>query len=93
MQMSPEALQQWIPLMNVIGAPLVVLYAIHRGWLATRREIDILQSSYNRLLDRYDNLENKMQEEQQRMRQELELTRSQLIEILVDINQSSMGGS
>lgn len=91
--MSPETLQQWIPLMNVIGAPLVVLYAIHRGWLATRREIDILQSSYNRLLDRYDNLENKMQEEQQRMRQELELTRSQLIEILVDINQGSMGGS
>lgn len=89
--MSPEALQQWIPLMNIIGAPLVVLYAIHRGWLATKREIDILQSSYSRLLDRYETLEKQMQEEQLRMRQELELTRSQLIEILVDMNKETVG--
>ena len=91
--MTPDQLQQWVPLINVIGAPLVVLYAIHRGWLATRREIDILQSSYSRLLDRYDNLERQMQEEQLRMRQELEITRSQLIEILVDLNQHSNSGS
>lgn len=91
--MTPDQLQQWMPLINVIGAPLVVLYAIHRGWLATRREIDILQSSYSRLLDRYDNLERQMQEEQHRMRQELEITRSQLIEILVDLNQDSNSGS
>lgn len=90
--MTPDQLQQWIPLINVIGAPLVVLYAIHRGWLATRREIDILQSSYSRLLDRYDNLERQMQEEQLRMRQELEITRSQLIEILVDLNQQANSG-
>lgn len=91
--MTPESLQQWIPLLNVLGAPLVVLYAIHRGWLATKREIDVLQSSYSRLLDRYEHLEKQMQEEQLRMRQELEITRNQLIEFLVDVNRHSSGSN
>lgn len=80
--MSPADFNNWWTVFNVIGAPLAVLFAVHRGWLVTRREIALLQHSYDELLDRYERLEDQMADEQQRIRTELEGTRSQLIELL-----------
>ena len=69
-------------LIQLLGAPLVVLYAIHRGWLATRREVELLQDSLEMLQQRYASLEAQLRDEQTRLRGELETTRSQLIELL-----------
>ena len=69
-------------LIQLLGAPLVVLYAIHRGWLATRREVELLQDSLAMLQQRYASLEAQLRDEQTRLRGELETTRSQLIELL-----------
>lgn len=80
--MEPAQLNEWWTVLNVVGAPLAVLLAIHRGWLVTRREIALLQRSYDDLADRYETLEDAMREEQGRMRVELEQTRTQLIELL-----------
>lgn len=73
----------WLTFFNLIGAPLAVLIAIHQGWLVTRREVTLLQTAYDDLTDRYERLEAAMHEEQVRMRGELELTRTQLIQLLV----------
>lgn len=86
--MTPELLQQWVPLLNLVGAPLVVLYAIHRGWLATKRELDLLQTAYDRLLGKYDQLEKEMREDQMRLRQELDSTRDQLVVLLIDLQRA-----
>lgn len=80
--MTPADFNNWWTVFNVIGAPLAVLFAVHRGWLVTRREISLLQSAYDDLSDRYDRLEDQMADEQQRVRVELEATRNQLIELL-----------
>jgi len=80
--MTPADFNNWWTVFNVIGAPLAVLFAIHRGWLVTRREITLLQSAYDDLADRYERMEDQMANEQARVRMELEATRSQLIELL-----------
>ena len=71
-----------LKVLQLLGAPLVVLYAIHRGWLATRREVELLQDSLEMLQQRYASLEAQLRDEQTRLRGELETTRSQLIELL-----------
>lgn len=80
--MTPADFNNWFTIFNVIGAPLAVLFAVHRGWLVTRREITLLQSAYDDLADRYERMEDQMAAEQSRVRVELEATRSQLIELL-----------
>jgi hypothetical protein len=80
--MAPADVRELFNLVQLLGAPLVVLYAIHRGWLATRREVELLQNSLELLQERYAVLEQQMREEQARMRTELESTRTQLIELL-----------
>ena len=80
--MTADQLREVLNLIQLLGAPLVVLYAIHRGWLATRREVELLQASLLMLQERYAALEAQMRAEQERMRSELEGTRSQLIELL-----------
>jgi hypothetical protein len=81
--MTAESARDLLNVIQLLGAPLVVLYAIHRGWLATRREVELLQSSLETLQARYATLEAQMRDEQSRMRAELEVTRSQLIELLM----------
>lgn len=67
---------------STIGAPLAVLYAIHRGWLATRREVTLLQDSLLDLREQYRHLSERVEAEQLEMRRELETTRTQLIDML-----------
>ena len=80
--MATTDLRELLNLIQLLGAPLVVLYAIHRGWLATRREVELLQDSLAMLQQRYASLEAQLRDEQTRLRGELETTRSQLIELL-----------
>ena len=80
--MSAADASELLKVLQLLGAPLVVLYAIHRGWLATRREVELLQASLEMLQERYSALEEHMRDEQNRMRAELESTRTHLIEFL-----------
>lgn len=74
--------QIWL-IYSTIGAPLAVLFSIHKGWLATRREVDMLQQSLLDLREQYRHLADRMEAEQAAMRLELETTRRQMVEVLM----------
>jgi hypothetical protein len=80
--MAPADLRELLNVLQLLGAPLVVLYAIHRGWLATRREVELLQDALATLQQRHASLESQMREEQQSLKRDLESTRTQLIDLL-----------
>ena len=89
--MSAADAGELLKVLQLLGAPLVVLYAIHRGWLATRREVELLQDSLEMLQQRYASLEAQLRDEQTRLRGELETTRSQLIELLAQEHRGQSG--
>lgn len=89
--MASADLRELLNLIQLLGAPLVVLYAIHRGWLATRREVELLQAALAGLQDRHAALEEQLREEQTRLRGELETTRTQLIELLAQEHRGQPG--
>lgn len=81
--MSPDQLDTIVTALNLVGLPMVAIWAAHRGYLVTGREMKTLSDQYTRLQSRYELLEERMREEQSLLRQELEATRSQLIELLI----------
>lgn len=90
--MATTDLKDLVNLIQLLGAPLVVLYAIHRGWLATRREVELMQQALAMLQERHAALEAQLHEEQTRLRAELETTRTQLIELLAQEHRGQPGG-
>ena len=81
--MNPTDFEKIISALNLVGLPLVLIWAAHRGYFVTGREMANLGSQYDRLQERYDALEERMLAEQSSLRSELEVTRSQLIELLM----------
>lgn len=81
--MSPANMDMLISALNLVGLPLVLIWAAHKGFIVTGREMQGIQSQHDRLLERYAALEERMLAEQQAMRAELEGTRNQLIELLM----------
>ena len=69
--------------LNLVGLPLVLIWAAHKGFIVTGREMQSIQSQHDRLLQRYEALEERMAAEQASLRAELESTRTQLIELLM----------
>ena len=81
--MNPTDFETIISALNLVGLPLVLIWAAHKGFFVTGREMANLGSQYDRLQERYDALEERMLAEQSSLRSELEVTRSQLIELLI----------
>lgn len=81
--MNPTDLDTIVSALNLVGLPLVLIWAAHKGYFVTGREMQNLGSQYERLQSRYEALEERMQAEQAALRAELEGTRSQLIELLM----------
>lgn len=81
--MNPTDLDTIISALNLVGLPLVLIWAAHKGYFVTGREMQSLGAQYDRLQERYDALEERMLAEQSALRSELEGTRSQLIELLM----------
>jgi hypothetical protein len=90
--MIPPDVKAIVDTFGIFAAPLAVLYAIHRGWLATRREVMLLEQALVDLRTRSDALEDRMLRANELMRQELEGTRSQLIALLVESKQGAANG-
>jgi hypothetical protein len=82
--MISQDIKQIIDAFGIFAAPLAVLYAIHKGWLATRREVLLMEQALADLRARSDAMEERMQRSTDAMRAELEDTRSQLIGLLVE---------
>ena len=80
---NPADMDMLVSALNLIGLPLVLIWAAHRGFIVTGREMQAIQSQHERLQARYEALEERMQAEQLALRSELEQTRSQLIELLM----------
>jgi hypothetical protein len=81
--MSPSDFDTVVSALNLVGLPLVLIWAAHKGYFVTGREMQNLGQQYDRLQARYEALEARMMEEQAALRSELEATRSQLIELLM----------
>jgi hypothetical protein len=81
--MSPADFDTIVSALNLVGLPLILIWAAHKGYLVTGREMVSLGQQYDRLQARYEALEDKMAVEQAALRSELESTRSQLIELLM----------
>jgi hypothetical protein len=81
--MTPADMDTIISALNLVGLPLVLIWAAHKGYFVTGREMKSLGEQYDRLQSRYEALEARMMEEQAALRSELEATRSQLIELLM----------
>lgn len=81
--MNPADMDMIVSALNLVGLPLVLVWAAHRGFIVTGREMQAIQTQYERLQARYEALEERMQLEQSALRSELEQTRSQLIELLM----------
>lgn len=87
--MNPTDLDTIVSAINLVGLPLVLIWAAHRGYFVTGREMQNLSAQYDRLQERYDALEQRMLAEQSLLRSELEGTRSQLIELLMRDHRSA----
>jgi hypothetical protein len=81
--MTSTDLETIVSAINLVGLPLIVIWAAHKGYLVTGREMQSLGQQYDRLQARYEALEERMAAEQAALRTELEGTRSQLIELLM----------
>lgn len=81
--MNPADLDTIVSALNLVGLPLVLIWAAHKGYFVTGREMQTLTSQYDRLQARYEALEERMADEQAALRSELEGTRNQLIELLM----------
>jgi len=81
--MTPADMDTIVSALNLVGLPLVLIWAAHKGYFVTGREMRNLGEQYERLQERYDALESRMAGEQAALRAELESTRSQLIELLM----------
>lgn len=81
--MNPSDFDTVVSAINLVGLPLVLIWAAHKGYFVTGREMANLGAQYERLQERYEALEQRMLAEQSALRSELEATRSQLIELLM----------
>jgi hypothetical protein len=75
--------QQVLSILNTLGFPVLAIWAYHRGYVVSPRELRIVLDQYQQLLQRTDRLESEISAEREAMRKELAETRALVISLLM----------
>lgn len=75
--------QQWLTILNTLGFPCLAIWAYHKGYVVSPRELRIVLDQYEHLKRRTDQLEAEIAAEREATRKDLAETRALVISLLM----------